>query len=468
MTLRTYVVILTALIISATIAVQSFALVSTDFTRVYGFNEESGTYGASTGAEGRNVSYNNTPTLNTSGLIRKGISFPQVNGIYVTIPNSISVNSGNLTIGSTDAFSFGLWVNCSTKPTNFSDILRKYATVSTHMNASCGILSTGRVRCGFWLASGSASYVNGTSDVCNSQWHWIAVTKNTGAQYKLYIDNVEEASGNASGTSDVASIVLGGFNGIKLSVDTFMFNLSEWDSTIRSTAYNAGIGTELYDAKAVGLSNYNCTSCNPPAGDTSAPYTTTDTTPTFTFTSNINAICRIGATDVNYSSMGSSRQCAGGEGTTYHTCTLTSQDALTYPTSNAYVSCIDIYTDTYYQQQFSSSSGALAMDVEGLSGWTPIAIDEGIHMSEVWPGATVYSDQSVFLRDLDNNQVLATADRVVAYGSQRWILNHADVNESLPALFNLTPAVYVWNTDAVLTPSEVARQVSEFINNTKA
>ena len=216
----------------------------------------------------------------------------------------------------------------------------------------------------------------------------------------------------------------------------------------------------------VATTGLNCTSCNPPYGSTTSPYITADTTPTFKFTTTISgeemlATCRIGNQEVNYTAMGASRQCMGGENTTSHTCTLTSQDALPLESGTVYISCRNNYDGS---ESTRSSSGALA--ITGIATTTQDAIDYGIHQSGVWPQASVYQNQQVYLRDLSNNQKLATVDRVVAYGNQRWLINYH--NGSSLGLFNITPVVYsldLWSPDMTLLQIESA--VTTFINATK-
>jgi hypothetical protein len=209
------------------------------------------------------------------------------------------------------------------------------------------------------------------------------------------------------------------------------------------------------------ISALNCTSCNIPNGDTVAPYTTSDTTPTFNFTTDINAWCRIADQNWNYTTMGGTRNCTAGEGATSHICTLTAQDELNAANSSVYISCRDVGNN----HPFNSSSGALEMEITGFASNASAAIDLGIQASTVWPQATVYSNQQVYLRDLNNNQVLATVDRVVAYGNQRWLLNYAE-DANLLGLFNITPVVYVLDMKN-MTFSQITPQVTAFINTTK-
>lgn len=207
------------------------------------------------------------------------------------------------------------------------------------------------------------------------------------------------------------------------------------------------------------LSGMNCTSCNVPIGDTSSPYTTSDTTPTFTFTTDVDASCRMARTNISYTSMGSSRDCATGQGTTSHTCTLGVADELIFADDIVYLSCVNsanqaLVTDT-----------PLQMDITGLAETQDEGLDTGVMTSSVWPGATIYEDQQIFLRNIANTQLLTTVDRVVVYGNQRWLLNFD--NTTGLGLFNLTPAVYSLDIVGNLSAAEITRRVSELINTTK-
>lgn len=91
------------------------------------------------------------------------------------------------------------------------------------------------------------------------------------------------------------------------------------------------------------ITKINCTSCNPPHGDTTEPFETYGRTPTVSFNISENSNCRIADSNISYSEMGlsgSSRQCSV-TGSMQQVCTLTSQDALYSGTAYAYVACID-------------------------------------------------------------------------------------------------------------------------------
>ncbi len=214
------------------------------------------------------------------------------------------------------------------------------------------------------------------------------------------------------------------------------------------------------DSYAPIISAINCTSCNIPFGDTSSPYSTEDTTPTFKLETDVDSSCRVSATNSNYTTMSSSRDCTSSTLGTSHSCSVTSQDEFATTTSYAYISCVNNHNLN------ETSSPQLEVQIQNLEGTTISAIDKGIQTSSVWPGATVYSNQQVYLRDASNNQVLATADKVVVYGNQRWIINVAFDQQSTLGLFNITPVVYT--LDMVNTSSSgITSKVSALINSTQ-
>ena len=190
-----------------------------------------------------------------------------------------------------------------------------------------------------------------------------------------------------------------------------------------------------------------------------SPYTTADTTPTFTLGTNFSANCRIGDVNQTYTTMGSSRNC-GTTGSTTHTCSLIAQDELATSTDYVYVSCANAQNDSL------SNTAQLQMNITNLQTNTTNAIDRGIQESAIWPGAKVYSNQQIYLRNLDNIQVLATVDRVAVFGNQRWIFNAGIDDETALGLFNLTPVVYVLDMVNV-SLGDIQSQVSALIDATK-
>ncbi|MDP3734550.1 MAG: discoidin domain-containing protein [Nanoarchaeota archaeon] len=215
-------------------------------------------------------------------------------------------------------------------------------------------------------------------------------------------------------------------------------------------------------ASAPIVSAINCTSCNTPSGDTSEPYSTSDTTPTFKFNTDVNAHCRIGPSNINWTTMGSAKNCTSGGGAQNHTCTLITDDEVSTSSPTLYISCSDnVGTET-----ISNSSAKLPMDITSLSSTISDALDQGIQTSLVWPGATIYNNQQVYLRNLANTQIVGTADRVVVSGSQRWIFNVGTDSEAPVGLFNITPAVYSLELFNV-SSSNIQSKISALINATK-
>jgi len=224
-----------------------------------------------------------------------------------------------------------------------------------------------------------------------------------------------------------------------------------------SISSNENSTTFLMDIIAPQITAINCTSCNIPNGDVVAPYTTSDTTPTFTFNTDVGSYCRVSDSALNYSVLGDSRNCTGGQGGRSHTCSLTVQDELVSSTDNMYVICENGVVDNGYS--------TLQMDITNLQGNTSNAIEWGIQNSSIWPNVKIYTNQQIYLRNLQNQQVLATADKVAVYKNQRWILNVAIDSESKLGLFNLTPVVYVLDM-ANISITDIRSKVSSLITAT--
>ncbi len=208
------------------------------------------------------------------------------------------------------------------------------------------------------------------------------------------------------------------------------------------------------------ISDLMCTSCNIPYGDSTPPYETSDTTPTFTFNTDIQSNCRIGNTNLNYTEMGSERDCDGPDEN--HTCTLNVDDELIYQDSYVYISCANPNNDN----QTEEASIELQMNITDLAMNYSMAILAGIQQSIIWPGASTYIDKEVYLRNSIGNDIYANVNLIAEYGNQRWIINVADENFTPLGLFNMTPSVYVLDLfDTSI--SEVPDIVSQYVNDTK-
>ncbi|MBU0757620.1 MAG: LamG domain-containing protein [Nanoarchaeota archaeon] len=205
------------------------------------------------------------------------------------------------------------------------------------------------------------------------------------------------------------------------------------------------------------ISNINCTSSGP-EGDTTYPYETFDTTPSFNFKTNVSAYCRIGDTDINFSEMGTARNCTD-TGATNHTCTLISDDELQYSNSSVYLRCINYWNSSL------ETGVTLNMSITLLEINATKRIQVGIDNSVIGSGAMVYTDQQVYLRGLLYDPLLTTVDKIAVFGNQRWLFNYNENNISLN-LFNITPVVY--SLELLNTPlGQIDEEVTEYIDSTK-
>jgi len=152
----------------------------------------------------------------------------------------------------------------------------------------------------------------------------------------------------------------------------FHYILNNGDGTdqLAEVVYRQDLNAAPAETTRPVITNINLTSGNPPAGDAVEAYTTNDTTPTFTFTTDINANCRIGRVNVNHTAAGVSRDCSGGQAGTAHTCTVIASDALPPTTQTNFLSCVDS-TDSA-NQTLLSTSGQLDVYVQGND---PLIID---------------------------------------------------------------------------------------------
>lgn len=186
---------------------------------------------------------------------------------------------------------------------------------------------------------------------------------------------------------------------------------------------------------------------------------TSDTTPTVYITTNQTAYCRIGVSDLNYTALGSNRDCSGG-GSTEHTCTLSSLDELTYEISYLYIGC----QDTSGNENKTSTSGALSINIT-LDNYVGKAIELGVRNS-LTGGYTVYTNQRVYARNSINTQSTGRFDKVVKKLNKIWAFNWISSTESYINMFNITPVFYALEF-ANNTNASITNQVELLINATK-
>jgi hypothetical protein len=359
------------------------------------------------------------------------------------------------------------------------------------------------------------STVQMKNDFMNIEWSWYTTTDISYACYILMRDptvtNVLGVSANAAGSADNASYY-NGVSWVDMPDSSFNTEFRKYRFEMNFTNFlcdiyiddikisdnidcfytdRTNITAIIFDPDAAGsndncfiddlricdgacnysdttpptIQTYNCTSCG---GDNESPYTTQDTTPTFTITTNLNANCAIGTSDENYSTMVSNieRNCTTTSGTS-HICTLPYSDGLIInETDDVYIACQNIFSGN---ENITSTSGAMFMDI--TTSQTEVlgedAIRAGINSSAIWPSnPTLYQNQQVYIRDLNDNQVLGTFDWFVSYSDKRWGFNYLTGVESfISGLFNITPSFYTEEYQD-LTYKDVNDSVRTLIDNT--
>jgi hypothetical protein len=293
-------------------------------------------------------------------------------------------------------------------------------------------------------------------------WKMLTITFN-GTHMKGYVNGLLNGTVSYSYTGGASYILkLGGWNSD--SNYNFAGGIDEfgiWNRSLNSSEitvlYNGGTG--LTYPFVFTISDINCTSCSPPAGSTIPPYETDDTTPTFEFITGGFIACRISDMNINYTTMGSSRNCDSGDSRFNHTCTLIAQDALVDYNASVYIGCSNI--------ESANASTAFPMLISSLE--TPNsteAIQQGIENSVIGQGATVYTNQKVYLRALNGSNVAATVAKVAVYGNQRWLFNYVNATGTTLGLFNLTPVVYSLDMKNISVKA-IRGNVTALINSTK-
>ncbi len=218
------------------------------------------------------------------------------------------------------------------------------------------------------------------------------------------------------------------------------------------------------DTTPPNIISYNMTSeggagCTNWNNSKSNPCNTSDTTPTVAIITNESADCRIGVSDLNYTDLGSSRECTSSG--ISHTCTLTPQDELTYETSFVYIGCHDIDNN----ENRTSTSGALALNVTGLETTARNSIELGIKNALISDYA-IYTDQRIYARNSANNQSTGVFDKVVKKLNKLWAFNRIGISDSHVNMFNITPVFYTLEF-ANKTSAYIENQTAVLINSTK-
>jgi len=153
-------------------------------------------------------------------------------------------------------------------------------------------------------------------------------------------------------------------------------------------------------------------------------------TPTVTFTTNENANCSIGISDLNYTAMTSAdanTEC-GTNPTTSHTCTLPSTQALSQGNQNLYLSC----QDALGNENVTSSSGALNI--------TALLPDLFTSLARVSPVFEATSEVFNFTLEFRNLSQVTSVNTTLNYNSNYLYANNA-LNGTNTTFFNASANV---------------------------
>lgn len=191
------------------------------------------------------------------------------------------------------------------------------------------------------------------------------------------------------------------------------------------------------------ITGINLTSGNQ-NGDNVTPYTTNDTTPTFSFVTDVNANCSIGVNDWNYTTMGATRVCSGGQGTTSHTCTLPAGDVLNRTANESvYISCINILR--VGNQTLTSTSGLLNTQVlsEISTSIAEFSVADGFEQIQSGQSTFNFNCSTTSLNYLENISIYLTD-----YHNSSWELNTSLVVGGMSGNFTTTISLgegnYTW------------------------
>ena len=302
----------------------------------------------------------------------------------------------------------------------------------------------------------------------------------TRTEADLYINTTRVATGNNAGTIDIYT---GNGNYLQIShsihsgigrkgiIDELAcFNKSldiheithYWNVTRRGIHFN-GTASQPADTTPPKITFYNMTSeggCTNWNTDKTNPCSTSDITPTVFVNTSEAAFCRIGVSNLNYTNLGSSRECSG-SASLQHTCNLNLTDELFYETSYVYIGC----KDSSSNENSTSTSGALALNITGLETTARNLIEVGIRNS-LSSGYTIYTDQKIYARNSANTQAVGTFDKVAKKLSKIWAFNRIGTSDSLVNMFNITPVLYTLEF-ANKTSVQITNQTELLINATK-
>lgn len=400
------------------------------------------------------------------------------------------VNLGNIGVDGTDDRSYGFWIKMNTIPTD--DI---YAILSQRVDATDGtnIMIAMSDTLGLYLSIDGAfkNYNDSVIPWDDNNWHFVVVTfsGNTMADFDVYGDGdlltpttVDDPTQAVN--TDSTDTLLGKrideawdpFDGILDEV--FIYNRVLTPTEI-NFLFNNGNGFQypFLNLSAPIITNINCTSCNPPTGDNVTPYTTTDITPTFNFSTDINANCRYSNNlTANYTEMGSSRNCTT-TGALSHICTLISADALSVGLVNTSAVCQrdDALNEstTFFEMNISASTPVMnfsfilpttAYTNDTLKGWCNATDSENytLQYNYTWYLNEVLNNTGNTSSGLTQgiNKNVANISSTLTSSGQNWTLSCLASNPYLSSSWLNSSVLTISNAEPITQTSTIKTSTS--------
>ena len=131
------------------------------------------------------------PTAAYSPTVNGGSGYFDGTGDYLTTASNIAMNMG------TGDFTVEFWLNCGAQIANYPTAVGSLASSFTTGATS---IQVGHVaypnQISFYANGNDASIVTSSSNVCNSAWHHIAITRN-GSNWRCFVDGVQEGFNNS-------------------------------------------------------------------------------------------------------------------------------------------------------------------------------------------------------------------------------------------------------------------------------
>ena len=171
-----------------------------------------------------------------------------------------------------------------------------------------------------------------------------------------------------------------------------------------------------------------------------------------------------GTVGFNLSCDGTTNWCEGGstnDGGTINCCGTTKNDAITYTlaitgTSNYLRPTINRLNLEAFN---GTTGGASATEEQART-----AIENGI--KEVFPTATIATDQLIYLRYTNGTQRYSRADKYFSNANKGWIFNYLNTTDTTIAMSNLSTNLYIWEGQT-LTNTQIQQYTRELVNQTK-